>query len=90
MPGMDGIELGRTIRAIPSFRRLPMVLLRPATAMVNDIKKKIDLARLAVAIKHLDLGGMDLNAARETALLAKQAIDDGVAGYVLLGAKKAA
>jgi PAS domain S-box-containing protein len=37
MPGMDGIELGRTIRAIPSFRRLPMILLRPAQAMVNDM-----------------------------------------------------
>jgi len=37
MPGMDGIELGRTIRAIPSFRRLPMVLLRPAQAMVNEM-----------------------------------------------------
>src|SRR5205814_10408557 len=37
MPGMDGIELGRTVRAIPSLRHLPMVLLRPATAMINDM-----------------------------------------------------
>ncbi|HEV8604565.1 MAG TPA: ATP-binding protein [Tepidisphaeraceae bacterium] len=40
MPGMDGIELGRTIRAIPSFRRIPMILLRPSTAMVNDMMLK--------------------------------------------------
>ena len=56
--------------------------------MVDDIKKKVDLARFAVAIKKLDLGGMDLKAARETALLAKKAIADGAAGYVLLTARK--
>jgi ubiquinone/menaquinone biosynthesis C-methylase UbiE len=57
-------------------------------ALVDDIRKKIDLARLAVAIKKLDLGGMDLNAARETAVQAKQAIEAGVAGYVLLTARR--
>ena len=56
--------------------------------MVNDVKKKIDLARFAVAIKKLDLGGMDLNAARETALLAKQTIESGAAGYVLLTGRR--
>ncbi|HEY8694506.1 MAG TPA: methyltransferase domain-containing protein [Chloroflexota bacterium] len=56
--------------------------------MVNDIKKKINLARFAVAINKLDLGGMDLNAARETALLAKKTIEAGAAGYVLLTGKK--
>jgi arsenite methyltransferase len=57
-------------------------------AMTNDIKKKIDLARFAVAIKKLDLGGMDLNAARETAVLAGKMIEKGGAGYVLLAARK--
>ena len=56
--------------------------------MVNEIKKKIDLARFTVAIKKLDLGGTDLNAARETALLAKQTIEAGAAGYVRIAARK--
>jgi len=60
---------------------------RHLVAMVSDIKKKLDLARLAVAIKKLDLGGMDLDTARQTAILAKKAIDDGAAGYVLLAAR---
>jgi arsenite methyltransferase len=59
-------------------------------AMVHDIRKKIDLARLAVAIKKLDLGGMDLDAARQTAQLAAKTIEDGAAGYVLLTARKPA
>lgn len=57
-------------------------------AMVRDIKKKIDLARLAVAVKKLDLAGIDLDTARQAALLALQAIDSGTAGYVLLAARK--
>jgi arsenite methyltransferase len=61
---------------------------RHLAAMVQDVKKKIDLARLAAAIKQIDLGGIDLDAARQTAVLARQAIEDGVAGYVLLAAKK--
>ncbi len=56
--------------------------------MVQDIKKKIDLARLAAAIKQIDVGGVDLDAARQMALQARQTIEDGVAGYVLLAAKK--
>ena len=56
--------------------------------MVADIKKKIDIARLAAAIKKLELGDLDLEAARETALLAKHAIETGTAGYVLLTARK--
>jgi len=58
--------------------------------MVVDIKKKIDLARLAATIKKLDLGGLDLEAARSTALLARDAIESGAAGYVLLTARKPA
>jgi two-component system, sensor histidine kinase and response regulator len=49
MPGMDGIELGRTIRAIPSLRHLPMILLRPATAMINDMMMRDGGFRLCVA-----------------------------------------
>ncbi|HEV8379666.1 MAG TPA: ATP-binding protein [Tepidisphaeraceae bacterium] len=49
MPGMDGIELGRTVRAIPSLRHLPMVLLRPATAMVNDMMMRDGGFRICVA-----------------------------------------
>jgi|SRR5579884_204750 ubiquinone/menaquinone biosynthesis C-methylase UbiE len=61
---------------------------RHLSAMVQDIKKKIDLARLAAAIKQIDVGGVDLDAARQMALQARQTIEDGVAGYVLLAAKK--
>jgi len=49
MPGMDGIELGRTVRAIPSLRHLPMVLLRPATAMVNEMMMRDGGFRICVA-----------------------------------------
>src|SRR5207253_350581 len=49
MPGMDGIELGRTIRAIPSLRHLPMILLRPATAMVNDMMMRDGGFRICVS-----------------------------------------
>jgi PAS domain S-box-containing protein len=48
MPGMDGIEFGRTVRAIPALRNLPMVLLRPATAMVNDMKMRDGGFRICV------------------------------------------
>jgi PAS domain S-box-containing protein len=48
MPGMDGIEFGRTVRAIPSLRHLPMVLLRPATAMVNDMMMRDGGFRICV------------------------------------------
>jgi len=58
--------------------------------LIDDIRRKIDLARFASAIKKLDLGGIDLQAARETALLAKQAIENGAAGYVMLTAVKPA
>lgn len=58
--------------------------------MVRDIRKKIDLARIAVALRKLDLGGLDLEAARETARLAGQAVDDGTAGYVMLTAARPA
>jgi arsenite methyltransferase len=61
---------------------------RHLVALVQDIKKKIDLARLGVAIKKLDFGGLDLAAARETALKARDAIEQGIAGYVLLAARK--
>jgi ubiquinone/menaquinone biosynthesis C-methylase UbiE len=57
-------------------------------AMVRDIGKKIGLARLAVAIKKLDVGGLDIDAAHKTALLARQAVESGAAGYVLLAARK--
>jgi ubiquinone/menaquinone biosynthesis C-methylase UbiE len=58
--------------------------------MVDSIRKKLDLARFAVAIKKLDVGGLDLDTARTTALLARQTIADGAAGYVLLTARKPA
>ena len=58
--------------------------------MVKAIKKQIDVARFAVTIRRLDLGGFDLKAARETAILANQAIQDGAAGYVLITARKPA
>ncbi len=56
-------------------------------ALVNDVKKKIDLARLAKALDKLPLD-LDLDQARQTALSAKQAIEEGMAGYVLLTAAK--
>jgi len=57
-------------------------------AMVTDMRKKIDLARLASAIKKLDLGGLDLEAARATAQLAIATIESGMAGYVLLAGRR--
>lgn len=54
--------------------------------LVGQVKKRIDLARLAGAISKLDLGGMNLDGAREIAVAAKKAVEDGVAGYVLLAA----
>jgi twitching motility two-component system response regulator PilG len=41
MPGVDGLEMCRTVRSIPKFRDLPIVMLTARDGFVDKIKGQI-------------------------------------------------
>ncbi|MGT2466621.1 ATP-binding protein [Mesorhizobium atlanticum] len=50
MPGMDGIELARRIRALEGLQGIPLVLLSSMVPMSEDRKKEVESLRFAAAL----------------------------------------
>ena len=57
--------------------------------LVLEVRRKLLAAELAVALKRVDLGGVDLPEAKRLATLARELIEDGSVGYALVVATKA-
>ena len=57
--------------------------------LVTEVRRRLLVAELAVALKRIDLGGVDLPEAKGLATLARELIEDGTVGYALVVATKA-
>jgi len=56
--------------------------------MVNDVRRKLLGAELAIGLGKLDLGDLDLNEGKRLARRAIELIEGGMVGYTLITARK--